>query len=275
MATGNQEFLPWSFEAFREYLPFEVMQPAAAVLAQYEGESFDIRNPAIVRMQEQIISRTGKTAWLPSRTGIEGLEYSTEGDLYRNKGRLLTSLFILEPKESSGGILAMLPFGRALGRGYITKQGYYDFILTRYSYPHPAYDDNWRAWTNAKRELYPFLYLLQILIYLLKAGPSEAYLTIGDVASHLFFDPSHDDIRQRTNSILDARRTKLIPTRERSDKVERKIGDIFGFLCLSGYCYYRQSGMRLRLIISEFIRKRRSSSNIREVAKIYLAESLT
>lgn len=238
--------LPWKFEAFREYVTYQTLQAAAAVLIQYEGEEFSISNPRIQEMQKQLSVRTGKDKWVPDRSGSEDINWNTEGDVYRNKGRVLTSMFIIEPKDSGeedSGTLRLLPFGRALARGQITEQQFYDFIITRYKFPHPAYDENWLAWRSAGRRLFPFAYILQVLIALYGMGADQAYLTTDEVAQFLHPDPDHSKVLSHARAVRSARTQQQSSGRQqRSDDVHRKITDILGFLCITGYCYFRPDG---------------------------------
>lgn len=231
--------LPWHFEAFREYVSYQVLMAAAAVLYQFEGEVIFSSNPRIQQMQKLLALRTNKYTWIPNRTGSEDVDWSVEGDLYRNKGRLLTSMLIVEPKDAHNPpIVKLLPFGRSLAKGEITENQFYDFIITRFCYPHPAWEENWNEWTNAGRTLYPLAYILQVLIHLDEKKPSAAFLSTDEVARYLYPVSNHAQVKEEVKNILDSRLVTQLPPRERSDQVDRKINDILGFLCISGYCYY-------------------------------------
>ena len=248
MVGKNTNRLPWRIEAFREYLAYETLQPTAAVLSIFEGETFNVRNPRIIEMQELLERRTGKTAWIPNRSGGEDIAWNLEGDVYRNKGRVLTSMLILFPKEFKDGNLVLTEFGRALARGLIGKEAFYDFILTRFKYPHPAWKDNWAAWTAAGRQLHPFIYILQVMRELYAKSPAEACLTTEEVAEFLHADPDHKKVRHWAEKIIQSRREKSKAETPRTDDVHRKISDILGFLCLTPYCYFKGNSVYLNLL---------------------------
>lgn len=240
--------LPWKIEAFREYLTYEVLQPAASVLQIFEGEEFAIKNPKILRMQSMIESRTNKAAWVPRRTGSEKIKWNTEGDLTRNKGRLLTSMLILHPKEWVENRIQLTPFGHALADGKISSDQFYDFILTHFRYPHPVWKDNWEAWTNEGKQLYPFLYLLEALVALYKVSPEHAHLSTDEIADYLHVKPDHDQVTSHVESIVEAREKESPSITPRQDAIHRKISDIMGFLCLTRYCYYSGNRIQLNLL---------------------------
>jgi len=239
--------LPWRIEAFREYLTYESLQPAASVLSLYEGELFTIRNPRILEMQNLLEERTKKDAWIPKRSGSEDIDWNVEGDVTRNKGRVFTSMLILYPKEWKEGRVALTEFGKALGRGVVSKAQYYDFIFTRFKYPHPAWSDNWSAWTSAEKFLYPFVYLLEALVELHRHSPASAYLNTEEVADYLHPDPDHGKVTAFAQSIIDARENNVGKITPRSDNIHRKISDILGFMCLTQYCYFDGGVVRLNL----------------------------
>jgi hypothetical protein len=239
--------LPWRIEAFREYLTFESLQAAASVLSLYEGELFTIRNPRILEMQNLLAQRTNKDAWIPKRSGSEDIVWNLEGDVTRNKGRVFTSMLILYPKELKGGKVALTEFGKALGRGVINKDQYYDFIITRFKYPHPAWSDNWSAWTNSGKQLFPFIYVLETLVELYKRSPDHAYLKTEEVADYLHPDPDHSKVGYFAQAIITARHDGIAPITPRSDDIHRKISDVLGFLCLTRYCYFDGNIVRLNL----------------------------
>ena len=248
MSTNSAASLPWRIEAFREYLTFEVLQAAAAVFAIYEGERFDPRNPRIIEMQLLLVERTQKEAWIPKRAGSEDVDWNVEGDVTRNKGRVFTSMLILHPKEWADGEVRLTEFGHALASGRVTKSKFYDFIISRFKYPHPAWEDNWAEWRSAGRVLYPFIYLLQTLLSLHGQSPDNAYLTVDEVADYLHPIPDHGMVDAYASAIIKSRQEGRPATTKRSDKIHRKIGDLLGFLCLSPYCFYKGTAVHLNLI---------------------------
>lgn len=244
--------LPWHFEAFREYISYQTLLSASAVLRQFEGEEVSSSNPRIQQMQKLLALRTNKSSWIPNRSGSADVDWNLEGDVYRNKGRLLSSMLILEPKDASDPPrVRLLPFGRALARGEISEREFYGFIITKFRYPHPAWDDNWEAWIQAGRTLYPFAYLMQVLIALDAISADAAFLTTDEVARHLYPISDHAQVRALAKSIHEHRSTSTASPRSRSDDIDRKITDIFGFLCLSGYCYYKPGGSAIGLNLRE------------------------
>lgn len=274
MSSTNEKRLPWRIEAFREYLTFETLQQAAAVLTVYDGEIFDIRNPRIIEMQNLLIERTSKNSWIPNRKGSQDINWNVEGDVTRNKGRVFTSMLILRPKEWTDGTVSLTSFGRALGAGQITRGEYYDFILTRFKYPHPAWDDNWDAWKNSDRELYPFIYILQTLLALYKIGHDQAYLSTEEVADYLHPNPNHDAVAEYAKNIVNARQNSTPSITKRSDSIHRKISDILGFLCLTKYCYFVANNVYLNLMDlhqkerSNFLGKRKGQDKLKKIVQL-------
>ena len=263
--------LPWRIEAFREYLTFETLQPASAVLKLFEGELFDVRNPRIIEMQNLLERRTGKDAWIPKRSGSDDIDWNVEGDVTRNKGRVFTSMLILYPKEWKEGKVALTSFGNALANGQVNKKNYYDFILTHFKYPHPAWKDNWSEWNNSEKELFPFIYILQTLVELNKISPEQAYINTDEVADYLHLSPSHDLVTQYAKNIVSARNRDLSPQTKRSDEIHRKINDILGFLSLTPYCYFSGSNLYLSLFDmhekekSNFWEKRKGQNKLQTI----------
>jgi hypothetical protein len=156
-------------------------------------------------------------------------------------------MLVLRPKEWRDGTVSVTNFGKALGAGRIDRRQFYDFILSRFKYPHPAWKDNWEAWTNADRELFPFIYVLQVLLDLYEANAISAYITTEEVADYLHPNPSHANTGQYAQQIIDARDKNIGPITERSDAIHRKISDVLGFLCLTDYCFFDGSVVRLNL----------------------------
>lgn len=225
------------------------MQQAASVLCIYEGEEFGVGNPKMEEILNTLQTRTGEP-WLPERKVSESIEFNVEGDFYRNKGRLLTSFFIIEPKgltDSEWPAIKMTQFGRALGSGYISERQYYDFIVTRIAYPHPAYEDNWRLWKQASKTLKPLVFILQILLKLYKTDKLQGYTTSEELAAFAYPESSHHAVSRITEGILKNREnpTKAIPY---TDEVNRKINDMLGFLSIAGYTYYDGRLIRLNLM---------------------------
>lgn len=237
------DLLPWDFEAFRAYATYDVLLNAAAVFRQYEGEALDSSNPRMQEMQRLLELRTARYAWVPKRESSEDVLWDVEGIFYRNKGRLLTSLFVIEMRLGGGPALRLLPFGRALAAGKVNEKEFYDFIIRRYRYPHPAYKKNWVAWTEAERTLYPFAFMLQVLLELQDVEPGQAFLTSREVLRHLYVVSDHSAVASVAADVLEERRSGVVGTTVEVPSItSRKITDLMGFLCISGYAYYKRDG---------------------------------
>lgn len=272
--TNSIDLLPWRIEAFREYITYETLQPTAAVLKTFEGELFTTRNSEIIRMQKLLQERTGKNAWLPNRSGSSDINWNVEGDVTRNKGRVFTSMLILHPKDWVENKIKLTKFGNALAAGEVSKEEFYFFILSNFQYPHPAWKDNWDAWTKAGKHLLPFVYLLQTLICLYESDPNEAYLSTEEVADYLHSKPDHLKALVYTKNIIKGREGNSPPIVERSDQVHRKISDLLGFLCLTKFCYFNANKVFLNMIDQHhdelvfFNRKRKGQDKLLEVKQL-------
>merc|ERR1712137_1387304 len=231
------------FEAFREYVIYEVIQPAASVLNLFEGEFISEANPRIKRLEKLLEERTAKCSWKPNRSGTEDLLWNPEGDFTRNKERLFTSLLIMYPKEMTNGTLRLTQFGRALGEGKISQDNYYRFIITNFRFPHPAYEDDWTKWKEAGIELFPMVFILQVLIELLERGIEHCFLSVREIEFILVPNPDHKNIAYITDSIIQSRtQNSLKNSKPSGDKLTRKINDPLGFLSISGYLIYMPDG---------------------------------
>ncbi|NWJ96376.1 MAG: hypothetical protein HXX20_11395 [Chloroflexi bacterium] len=257
MTTIKNSLLSWDFEQYREYVEYNVLMNAAAVFHLYEGEIIDSSNPLILEMQRLLETRTGKHTWLPKRSGTQDIEWNIEGSILRNKGRLLRSLFILQLSEPYN-IIQLLPFGRALATGKIPEQMFYDFIITHFRYPHPALKENYEQWTRAGRKLYPFIFILQVLLELNQTKDSisfnsDAFLTTEEIINHLYPVSDHTAVKRVSVNILKARQDDSKVTESSSPEdlntAKRNINDLMGFLCMSGYAFYiDDSKIRLNLL---------------------------
>lgn len=241
--------LLWKFEAFREYVSFEVLQPAAAVLNLFEGEFISESNPQIKKLERLLVERTGRNSWKPNRSGTPDLNWNSEGDFTRNKERLLTSMLIMYPKEFEDGYLRLTDFGKALATGRVSKESFYEFIVRNFHYPHPAYQDNWNNWRESGRELYPFVFIIQVLIELYNIGREQCYLTVKEAEFILVPASDHRLVGNIVHEIIGSRRADSFKSiKSQGDKITRKITDIFGFLCISGYaCYLNNNDISLNL----------------------------
>lgn len=271
---GKESRLPWRIEAFREYLSYETLQPAAAVLSMFEGEEFNVKNPRIIKMQRLLEKRTNKDKWIPNRAGSETINWNIEGDVTRNKGRVFTSMLILYPKEWVENRIKLTPFGHALAKGAIAQSEYYDFIISRFQYPHPAWRDNWESWSKSEKSLKPFVYILQVLLELHKQDPGMASLNTDEIADYLHPNPDHKSVNKFAKSIIDARKKGAPSLTKRSDDIHRKISDLIGFLCLTRYCYFDGNDIRLNLVdkhsteLTNYYMKRKGESKLQHLESL-------
>jgi hypothetical protein len=186
-------------------------------------------------------------------------------------------MLILYPKEWMEGKIALTAFGNALANGQVNKKRYYDFILTHFKYPHPAWKDNWDRWTKEHNELYPFIYILQTLVKLHEKSPEYAFLTTEEVADYLHPAPSHKHISEYAEDIISARESNTPAQTKKSDDIHRKISDILGFLCLTSYCYFYGNSIYLNLFDkheiekSNFLGKRKGQDKLEVIKNVISA----
>ena len=266
--------LPWNFEAFRSFINYEVLQQAASVLCLFEGKSIFKDPHLLFQFEKKLEKRTGLN-WLPERNISQDILFNVEGNLFRNKARVFTSFFLVPPHCIKGkNPLEITQFCKALGKGAVTKNQFYEFIISRYKYPHPAYDENWIKWRAEKIVFYPLKFIISILLELHDHSPSSSFLTIPEFAyfGHPF--PYETETRIISKNILNQRKDPQDLSRTRSDKIDRKIGDIFGFLCLSGITFYEGSKIYLNLMdvhpkeMAYFGEKRKGENRKDEIRKI-------
>lgn len=240
--------LPWNFEAFRRFLAYEVMQKAASVLCLFEGKMILSSFRELEEFQETLHSRTG-LEWIPQRNISEDINFNVEGNIFRNKARVFTSFYLIDPGSLEGeSPLVITDFCKALGSGFVSKDEFYKLVLSRYGYPHPAYNDNWDAWTAVCLSLKPFVFTLEILSYLHELDKTQSYLGITEFAEFAHPNPIHGKEKEIAKEIISHRKKGGEIKRERSDRVERKIADLYGFLCISGFCFYKNDNIALNLL---------------------------
>jgi hypothetical protein len=243
-----EEKLPWNFEAFRKFITYEALQQAASTLTLFEGVNYTIESEKNNELSKRLGVRTD-LEWVPDRKVSEAINYDIEGSLFRNKARVLTSLYILDPLAlQMHSTIKVTPFGKALGSGLISKNEFYKEIIFRFEYPHPAYEDNWTKWTEAGKSLFPLLFIIEVLIELIKSGEENNYLEIAELATYGFLNAANGEVKKAAKNILMARSDGLADAAPRTDDVNRKIGDMFGFLCISGFCFYKKRGICLNLL---------------------------
>lgn len=240
--------LPWNFEAFRSFISFEVLQQAASVIVLFEGKDIFNNGYLMQKFEEEMSIRTG-VEWLPKRNIDSGINFNVEGNLFRNKARVLTSFFLVELQSLiNKSPLKATDFCKALGSGLIDKRNFYVEVISRFSYPHPAYEDNWERWNTYGITLRPFIFMLDILLKLHDQSSSEAYFSVSEFAQFAHGVPDHEKTKEIASQILNNRSNAESATRTRSDDVDRKIGDLFGFLCMTGFTYYHGKNVYLNLV---------------------------
>ena len=206
MSQATVGSLPWNFEAFRRYLAYDIVQQAAASLLRFDGEHL-FSDPALMNEFTELLTKRTGMPWLPNRTASEGVLFNIEGSVFRNKARVFTSLYLCDPQSlTSGTPLAMTQFGRAVGLGYVTQSEFYRELLCRFEYPHPAYQDNWDAWSAAGISLKPFIFILDILANIY-AVDRLGEASTGELATYAHSTPYHAKAKEVANAILASRVT--------------------------------------------------------------------
>jgi hypothetical protein len=157
-------------------------------------------------------------------------------------------MLILYRKNWKDEKVSLTAFGKSLAKGEVSKSEFYKFIITRFKYPHPAWDDNWKAWNEKGTELYPFLYILNALHLLHEKNESMAYLTTEEVADYLHIYNNNSCVSHGVEAILHARKHNLPAQIKRQDNIHRKISDVLGFLCLTDYCFFKGEKIYLNLL---------------------------
>lgn len=239
------ENLPWNFEAFRRFLSYEVMQQAAATLCLFEGKPIFFDEQLMVEFSDILDKRTG-LEWLPRRTASEGVLFNIEGNLFRNKARVFTSFYLVDPEcLKVKGNLIITNLCSALGFGFIKERQFYKEIFARYEYPHPAYDENWKMWNEKGCSIKPLAFFLKIMLEIFKLdGAGE--VSAGELARFAHPRPIFTEAPGIAREIVQSRKRQL-PSRKRSDKIDRKITDILGFMCVSKFCFYYKQKVKINL----------------------------
>ncbi len=239
--------LPWNFEAFRRFLAFNIVQQACAALLPFDGLPLFEDQTLMSEFTMRLYQRTG-LEWMPKREVSEGVIFNIEGSVFRNKARVFTSLYLVDPDSLEQKTnLSVTDFGKAIGLGYINESQFYKEVISRFEYPHPAYDENWSAWTTADKKLRPFLYLLDLMVKIYQEDLVGS-ITVDEIARVAFEEPDHSNTKSLAKEILLLRTKKSLTKRERNDQVDRKIGDLLGFLCMSGFTFYDGKKIALNLI---------------------------
>jgi len=239
--------LPWNFEAFRRFLAFDVIQQACATILPFNGSPLFQDQTLMSDFTNRLYQRTG-LEWMPKREVSDGVIFNIEGSVFRNKARVFTSLYLVDPdsldhKEN----VIVTEFGKAIGLGHIDETNFYKEVISRFEYPHPAYDENWESWIAAKKKLRPFLYILDIMINLYQKD-LEGSINVDEIARVAFENPDHTKAKYFAKEILQMRTKKSLTKRKSNDQTDRKIGDILGFLCMSGFAFYDGNRIALNLL---------------------------
>lgn len=230
--------IEWQFEHFKTFTPYEILQQAAAVLMQYEGENTDGSNPQMRHLTDDLIVNTGHPAWMPDRDS-ENLNINMEGSVFRNKARLFSSFLICVPPDllSSNGYkksVVLTDFGKALALGKIDEENFYRYIIKKFQYPHLAFSD-YEKWVESGITIRPLICIIKTLVGLFEcAGRDESYITAKEIYKHLQVLENEDCVPAVT-AILDDRKNK-VDDKYSSDQI-RKINEMLAFLSIAGYVY--------------------------------------
>ena len=239
----TRDALKWNFEAFRQFLSFEVLQQAAASIMPFDG--FNYRNEvAMTRKFEGYIALRTGLEWAPKRDAPEGVFFDPEGSIFRNKARVFTSLGILDPVSlQSEQIVKLTKFGRQLGSGLVSRDDFYKFQIENFEYPHPAYPESGKSWDSEKASVKPFKFLIEILVRLAETSIDENRLSTRE-----FLMVANDgcptfDAKIAAKSIIDIRASKDVsPDRQFATEAKRNATDLLGFFCMTGVAYFNQNG---------------------------------
>ncbi|MED1876668.1 hypothetical protein [Brevibacillus borstelensis] len=238
--------LEWHFEHFKTFYTYEIIQQAAVSLILFEGENTDAsKNARMLQLTKLLVENTGHPAWMPARdTG--NLEIDNEGgSVFRNKARLLSTFYLCVPPSflEENGLkkeIVMTNFGKALALGYVSEKEFYDFMIKKFQYPHPAFD-NYKEWLESGLVIRPFIFILKTLVKLLESGGYQnAYLTVDEICNFLV-PLSSEDEALAASKILENR---LNPQPITSAQDKRKIREMLAFLAMSEYVYIDSTDSR-------------------------------
>ena len=246
--TEQHDAPHWNFEAFRNFIGFAPIQQACTSLLVHNGISLEHADIELKHLNHLLYERTARE-WTPDRNPGGNILWETEGSLFRNKKRVFTSFFLIDAERyEMENRLWLTPFGKAIADGQVMAPDFYRFIIRNFRYPHPAYEDNWEWWTSVNRELRPLAFLLRIVSHLsILTGTFEA-VSIREVAYFGGPNPSTSDALAVAEAIRNARDAKEKFDHERSDALDRKIGDMFAFLAMSPWAAIRGRGLTLNPI---------------------------
>lgn len=234
--------LTWNFEALRNFLNFEVLQQAAATLELYEGLVYTQEPSRTAQLGENLNERTG-LEWLPRRAQEERVRFNPEGSVFRNKARVFTSMGILDPEAlREAKTVKLTNFGKALGQGLLTRDQFYESIITGFRYPHPAYPDGGRRWREASTSVRPFVLIIEVLVELVRIDPDQNYLSSGEFVDWVASQSSGFDAKSAAKGIQEARESSAESQTSAAREARRNATDLFGFLCITGFTYFLGPG---------------------------------
>jgi len=237
------ETLKWNFEAFRQFLSFEVMQQAAASVMPFDGFNYRDDIATTRKFERYIALRTGLD-WAPKREAPEGIFFDTEGSLFRNKARVFTSMGILDALALQSERAAKLTkFGRELGSGLVSSSEYYKFQIETFEYPHAAYPESGKFWESENKSVKPLKFIIELLAELAEHSLAEnrlstrEFLIVSNEDAQKFNAKESAQLVLRTRSIA-GKNTEAQFTIES----KRNATDILGFLCMTGFALFNQGG---------------------------------
>jgi len=222
--------LPWSIEAFRPYMTYEVLQEAVSVLRTFEGNSTNLGRRRTSEMIRSLQRRTG-LPWIADRKVQFGILINIEGSVFRRMKRVFTSFYLLDGQSyEKENIIKVTDFGKKLSAGLLSKEQFYSELIGKFSYPHPAYEENARAWQNIK-PFYPMKFIAEVMFEMDKLDiPQYNGIQIKEFAV-LIHPVAHQITPSEAAKILTKHyKTSASISHTRTDAVDRKISDLFGFL---------------------------------------------
>lgn len=227
----------------RNFLNFEVLQQAAATLDRYEGLVYTAEPSRTSQLGEELNERTG-LEWLPRRAQDDRVLFNPEGSIFRNKARVLTSMGILDAEALRvTKTVELTAFGKALGQGRLSRERFYEDIVTSFSYPHPAYPDGGNQWREASASVRPFVLIIKVLTALVRIDPHHNTLSSAEFVDWVASQSPNFDPNTSAEAIRVAREDGAESQNDSPQNAARRNAtDLFGFLCITGLTYFISSG---------------------------------
>ena len=222
--------LPWSIEAFRPYMTYEVLQEAVSVLRKFEGSSTNLGRRRTNEMIRSLQRRTG-LPWIADRKVQFGILINIEGSVFRRMKRVFTSFYLLDSQSyEEENLIKVTHFGKKLSAGVLSKEQFYAELIIKYSYPHPAYEENVRAWKDIA-PFYPMKFIAEVMSEMDKLEITQYNgIQVKEFAA-LIHPIAHQITPIEAATILAKHyKTAANISHTRTDAVDRKISDLFGFL---------------------------------------------